>query len=129
MSEQKPFVALVCGGRDYDNREAVYNALDALLRKKGSIHVVSGMAPGADASGHAWAQMNGQLCAEFRAKWNLHGNAAGPLRNKEMLEYLLKRKQQGAEIGVIAFPGGSGTAHMCKIAREYNIKIWEPVRG
>lgn len=33
---------------------------------------------------------------------------------------------EGKPNGVVAFPGGAGTAHMIRISREAGIGVWEP---
>lgn len=49
--------------------------------------VVCGGAIGVDGLGAAWAQDRGIPVKWFRAHWNIHGKAAGPMRNREMAEY------------------------------------------
>ena len=52
----------------------------------------------------------------YPANWKKHGRAAGPIRNKQMLE-------EAKPDLVIAFPGGAGTANMVKQAREAGVKV------
>lgn len=53
----------------------------------------------------------------FRPLWEIHGQRlAGPMRNKQMLV-------EGKPELVIAFPGGTGTAHMCGIAEAAGVKV------
>lgn len=49
--------------------------------------VVCGMAKGADQLGGKWAYQNKIPVKCFPANWDLHGKAAGPIRNLEMGEY------------------------------------------
>jgi hypothetical protein len=49
--------------------------------------VVCGMAAGADALGHRWADAKELPVKEFPADWSRYGQAAGPIRNRQMAEY------------------------------------------
>lgn len=53
----------------------------------------------------------------YHANWDLHGNAAGPIRNREMLE------AAGKDAIVIAFPGGRGTENCVKQAKELGMIV------
>lgn len=59
----------------------------------------------------------------FPAAWEARGRAAGPERNRRMVE-------AGADL-VLAFPlpEGSGTQHMMKLAREAGIEVIEHKEG
>lgn len=102
---------LVCGGRDYRDRRAVFATLDGVAAKSPVTLLIEGGARGADALAAAWARERDVPVATFHADWEVHGASAGPLRNIRMLE-------EGAPDLVVAFPGGRGTAHMTRIARE-----------
>jgi len=52
----------------------------------------------------------------------MHGRAAGPVRNAQMLA-------EGKPDFVVAFPGGRGTADMCKQARARGVKVVEVPAG
>jgi hypothetical protein len=52
----------------------------------------------------------------YRADWAKHGRAAGPIRNKQMLE-------EGKPDLVVAFPGGQGTANMMSQVREAGVRV------
>jgi len=78
--------------------------------------LVHGAAHGADS---AAAKIAGGLGFEpepHPASWDLHGRAAGPIRNKEMLD-------AGADM-VMAFPGGRGTAGMMAIAIKAGVPTY-----
>ena len=49
--------------------------------------VVCGLARGADLLGKRWAEENGIPVALFPADWDKYRKAAGPIRNKQMLDY------------------------------------------
>jgi hypothetical protein len=96
---------IVCGGRDYSDRERLFNFLDDFVKERGPITLlIEGGATGADTLARAWAIERNVKAECVRADWKKLGDAAGPVRNAEMLK--LK-----PDI-VIAFPGGRGTANM-----------------
>ena len=115
---------LVCGGRDYDNRDHVHNTLCRIDAERGPIYcVIHGAATGADHEGMLWAQMMATtgreiVHAPFVADWHQYGRAAGPLRNQRMLDV-------GKPDLVVAFPGGKGTADMVRRAKAGGIEVLE----
>lgn len=127
---------LVCGGRGWGEvpmnappsriteaqRERLFTfmALGDFGREYGIEHIISGAAKGADRLGVEFAKTHGIPFTEYPADWVQHGKRAGILRNEEML-------RKGLPNYVIAFPGGRGTAHMIKIAREARIVVWRPL--
>jgi hypothetical protein len=106
---------MVTGGRDYRNRERVFQILDGL-----NVGVlIVGDAGGADFLARSWAKMRlpqGRV-EEFEADWKKLGKKAGPVRNSRMIE-------EGRPDIVVAFPGGSGTADAVSKANAKNIKVW-----
>lgn len=56
----------------------------------------------------------------FLALWALHGKAAGPIRNVQMMTALLE--EDGHHV-VLAFPGGTGTADMVRIAEQHGVDV------
>ena len=107
---------LVCGGRDFCDRTLLGRELDRLHRLSSLSLVIHGAAQGADALAGAWAQNRGIEEVRFPADWKKHGRAAGPLRNKQMLD-------EGKPDLVVAFPGGRGTANMVMQAQQKNVAI------
>lgn len=110
---------LVCGGRDYRDRNAVFRALDALHRKRGISAIIQGGADGADYLAWQWADERCVRYETFNADWKTHRKAAGPIRNQQMID-------EGKPDGVVAFPGGSGTADMIARAERAGLKVWRP---
>ena len=111
---------LVCGGRDYADSMRVERELDALAKWTAKISIIEGGASGADAFAHRWAQKRNAPIQTFRADWEAHGKAAGPIRNAKMLA-------AGPDL-VLAFPGGKGTADMVRRARLAGVKVCEVSR-
>ena len=104
----------VCGGRNYFNREKVYDVLDYAYARK-PFTLISGGASGADTLGIKWAIENGAAYEVFPANWKLHGRSAGPIRNLVMISH-------GIDV-LIAFPGGRGTDHMVSECTKKGIKV------
>jgi UDP-N-acetylmuramoylalanine-D-glutamate ligase len=108
---------LVCGGRDYSNRERVFTSLDMLNSKYPVAMVIHGAARGADSLADEWAKERGVPVERYPAQWDKHGKAAGPLRNQEMIE--------AKPDAVVAFPGGRGTEDMVARAKAAGVRVWQ----
>lgn len=116
-----PMRLLVCGGRDYAGRKALYATLDYLHAKRGILCVIAGGARGADTLAADWARARGVPLEEYLAEWGLYGRRAGPIRNTRMLD-------EGRPYGVLAFPRangewGSGTQDMMNQAFERGLPV------
>lgn len=108
---------LVAGGRDYANYARVAVELDELVNRIGKpVTVIHGGARGADTLAGRWAQEHGYACEVYRADWEAHGKAAGPLRNQRMID-------EGKPNFMVAFPGGRGTADMVRRAVAAGLKV------
>ena len=108
---------LVCGGRDYSDRVAVWYTLDA-FGPPPITFVISGMAKGADTFAAQWARRFLIPLQEIPANWQRDGKAAGPIRNQQMLT-------EGKPDAVIAFPGGRGTADMVRRAERAGVPVYK----
>lgn len=106
---------LVCGGRDYADQPKVFDELARLHADKPITLLIEGGARGADFLAAQWAHLNGVPRESYPADWS-KGRAAGPIRNKRMLD-------EGKPDLVVAFPGGRGTANMIEQARRANVRI------
>jgi hypothetical protein len=118
---QKDTVALrvlVCGGRDFHDRGLLNDALDRLHAERGFSLVIAGGARGADTLAEEWAKARNIPCEIYHADWEGLGRKAGPIRNARMLV-------AGKPDLVVGFPGGRGTAHMVRIAREAGVEAIE----
>jgi YspA, cpYpsA-related SLOG family len=105
---------LVCGGRDYNNQLKVTSVLNQI----GVTFLIQGNASGADELAQRWAEANHVKVLSFSPDWGTFGKAAGPIRNKQMLE-------EGKPDLVVAFPGGRGTADMVRQAKKANVEVIE----
>lgn len=109
---------LVCGGRDYDNKEYLFSVLDKANTRWRNIVIIHGAATGADELAAEWS-IERQVDVEcYPANWKQYGKRAGFIRNSQMLN-------EGHPDLVIAFPGGNGTAMMVKLAKAANISVIE----
>ena len=68
---------LITGGRDFDDREMLYRALDRLHEEHGFTLVIHGAARGADRLGGEWAQERGIEVLACPADWRRYGRGAG----------------------------------------------------
>jgi hypothetical protein len=111
----RPFRLLVCGGRDFDDRDGLYGVLDRIAQRGTPLIVIHGCAPGADTLAGEWARERGVMTQEFPADWTAHGHAAGPIRNQQMID-------EGRPDGAVAFPGKRGTNDMFDKLTEAGIR-------
>ena len=114
---------LVCGGRSYGVKDDaarlfMFRHLSTLHEKYYFTAIIEGGAPGADASAATFGRMNSIPVLTFKADWNEYGRAAGPIRNRRMIE-------EGHPDLVVAFPGGRGTADMMFWAKKAGVKVIE----
>jgi hypothetical protein len=119
---------LVCGGRNYNNTQKIYEILDILYEvsqqsKNGSINLsknkivlIQGGAKGADRIASMWAKDRNVEQEEYLADWDTYGKSAGFIRNSLMLKV-------GKPDMVIAFSGGVGTKMMIDIAKKAGVSV------
>ena len=101
-------------------------AAELLARSSGRlVHLLlHGGARGADAAIGRAARQLGWSARVVPAQWELHGRAAGPIRNRELLEQAIAKALAHSSPGsmtsvlVVAFPGGAGTASLVQQARR-----------
>jgi hypothetical protein len=116
---QQEFRVLVCGGRDYADRDAAFAALDRADRKRRITVVIHGSYRSADTLADEWGKRRMREVLPFPADWDRLGPRAGPVRNQRMLD-------EGRPHAVIALPGGGGTADMVRRASAAALPVWEP---
>lgn len=103
---------LVTGGRNYDNQLRINQVLNDLHPTV----IAQGGASGADRQAALWANATDTACETYPADWATHGRAAGPIRNKQMLD------EFGPDL-VVAFPGGTGTQDMVARAIDAGVPV------
>lgn len=107
---------LVCGGRDFNDRETVFHTLHELASEHGWLTIIEGGASGADKLAREWANLCWHGVITKPADWDRYGKGAGPIRNGQMLI-------GGKPDLVVAFPGGRGTADMVRQATNAGVKV------
>lgn len=112
---------LVCGSRTWTKRGAIADALCDVEDAQGPLgHVlIHGAARGADTLAEQVAMSRfGWGILRYPADWSKYGNAAGYIRNKQMLE-------EGKPDIVLAFWDGKsrGTANMIQLAKAAGIEV------
>ena len=125
IAPSRSLVIAAGGGRDLAWPQQRV-AAELLARSGGRlVHLLlHGGARGADAAIGRAAQQLGWSALVMPAQWQLHGRAAGPIRNRELLEQAVARAVSHSSPGyqasvlVVAFPGGAGTASLVKQARR-----------
>lgn len=109
---------IIFGSRDYNNYQAFEEKMEFYTGHiTEGVTVFCGQAKGADTMGEMYAQERGWKIRYFPANWDLHGKAAGPIRNKEMCD-------AGATHAIGFWNGVSrGTKNMIELAKQYNLKL------
>jgi hypothetical protein len=110
---------LVCGSRHFKDTKLLYDTLDACHKNEWPIDVIiEGDARGADRMAGYWAKKNKIDLLIFPADWTKYGKAAGPIRNKQMLD-------EGKPDLVIAFmfKDSRGTKNMVEQAQKAGIEV------
>ena len=130
MAPSQLIVIAAGGGRDLAWPQQRI-AAELLARSSGRlVHLLlHGGARGADPAIGRAAQQLGWSALVMPAEWRLHGRAAGPIRNRELLEQAIARAVAHSSPGslasvlVVAFPGGAGTASLVR-----KPAAWPPAR-
>ena len=118
------FRVLVCGGRNYNDKQRSFRILDKALEAatlaERPFVLIHGGAKGADSLAGLWASMRKDSVEErvYPADWSTHGRGAGPIRNQKMLT------NESPHV-IIAFEGGKGTAHMVSIGKKAGVPVYE----
>ena len=122
-ADSKTLRVLVCGSRTYADEAKVHDVLSAINRVHGPIDtIIDGAATGADTLGWGWGYNSPGIKSErYAANWNLHGKAAGPIRNQQMLD-------EGKPDLVVAFVDkplsqSRGTADMVCRSRAAGLRV------
>lgn len=108
---------LICGDRHWVDRDTIREYLMTLPK---DTLIIEGEAAGADSIAREEAEKLGLLVWPFNAEWDKYGRAAGPIRNRRMLE-------EGNPSLVVAFhhnlAQSTGTKNCVQQAIERGIKV------
>lgn len=113
---------IIAGSRTIEPPEAFLN--DIIKQSGFDVReVVSGACPkGIDRAGEEWADRRRIHVERFPARWDRHGNAAGPLRNRDMAKY--------ADALILIWDGQSkGSASMLREAEREGLQIFEVIKN
>lgn len=120
---------IVTGGRDYSDKATVSLYIETLFHElsdagtpKSDVLVIAGGATGADTLAVEHCQKFKRRHMVMYADWDLHGKAAGPIRNTAMLDAAITMVGT-YNVQVLAFPGGRGTDNMCRIAEIRGVSV------
>ncbi len=104
----------VTGGRDFKDEDLFYEVIDNMRLT----HVIYGDCPtGLDHLMHYYLSCRPVIGRQrFKADWDKEGKAAGPIRNRQMID-------EGRPKLLVAFPGGRGTADCMAHAKRNRIPV------
>lgn len=123
-------IAAVTGGRDHWPTLAELEQLEAEVKRRGIEKLREGGCPtGVDRIVRGYLRARGSVEIEiWPADWEQHGRAAGPKRNRAMLDGDGQPDLFGAHVRpparlLVAFEGGDGTADCIEAAADRGIVI------
>ena len=105
---------IVCGGVDFNDYCFFKDQMDRLIAYYENIRLVSGHARGADTFAEQYAAETGIPIRVFPAEWKKYGKAAGPIRNRAMLDYA---KEETPVVAAFWDGQSRGTGNMLKQAK------------
>lgn len=108
----------VTGGRDFFDKEFIFEKLDAAYGGFPFNALVHGAASGVDSLCGEWARVTGVQEIICPANWEYYGNRAGPIRNSWMAHLCPNF--------LIVFPGGKGTFDMANKSTRLGTPCWFP---
>ena len=107
---------LVCGGRKFDDWAFIVYVLDRVHATHPITTLIEGGASGVDEFARRWASTRSIEVATYLADPKRYAERAGAVRNTQML------REARPEL-VVAFRGGSDTAHMITIAKAALVPV------
>ncbi len=107
---------IICGDRNWTDREMIEKYIKSL--PEGTL-IIQGECNGADRiAKHIAKELRYPVTANYAADWELHGLAAGPIRNRQML----KEKPDLVVAFHDSIATSKGTKDMLNAAREAHVK-------
>lgn len=117
-------IVVVTGGRHYQDDAKVSEVLGAHHLANPMRLLCEGGATGADRLARKWAKSCDVSVSTYTADWQTFGRRAGPMRNELMLRSAVGFGERwGMPVLVVAFPGGTGTAHCVRTAEFLGLDV------
>ena len=118
---------VICGGRHFNDYEQLKTTITNFLKQRKieveNVEIVSGHCQGADMLGEQYAKEYGLNLTIFPADWQKYKRKAGPIRNKQMIEYIMQTENKA----VIAFvsENSKGTKQTVLLAKRAGVFVVE----
>jgi len=112
-------IVTVTGGRGFRDHRYVEFILDGMHEAERITILRHGGSNGVDSLAGGWAGDHFVPVQVFWAKWESEGKSAGVRRNARMLD------ARPITDGLVAFPGGKGTANCVMNARKRRIPVFD----
>jgi hypothetical protein len=96
-------IILITGDRYWTDYKFILDILKQFKRENTSVMFIHGNCQGVDKIGARAAKVLGFEVISMPANWIKHGNAAGPIRNKEMVKKAVEYRDKGYKVHVLAF--------------------------
>ena len=112
---------VIAGSRGFEDYALLEQTLEHILDKQiEPVELVSGHAKGADLLAERYAKENKLPIHIIKPDWKTYGRSAGPIRNRQMLDYAKEESPL-----VVAFWDGQskGTRNTIETARSLGIAI------
>ena len=112
---------VIAGSRGFQDYALLDQTLDRILDKQiEPVELVSGHAKGADLLAERFAKENDLPIHIIKPDWKTYGRAAGPIRNRQMLDYAMEELSL-----VVAFWDGKskGTKNTINTAKSLGIPV------
>jgi hypothetical protein len=109
---------LICGDREFRDAKRIYAYLTMIPTTD---TIIQGDARGADTITWVCCELLGLPWESFPADWEKYGKAAGPIRNKEMLD----SKPDLVVYFHNNITRSKGTLNMINMARQAGVKVIE----
>ena len=112
---------VIAGSRGFEDYALLEQTLEHILDKQiEPVELVSGHAKGADLLAERFAKENDLPIHIIKPDWKTYGRAAGPIRNRQMLNYVMEELSL-----VVAFWDGKskGTKNTIDTAKSLGIPV------
>ncbi len=112
---------VIAGSRGFEDYALLEHTLDHILKvQTEAVELVSGHAKGADLLAETYAKENGLPIRIIKPDWKAYRRAAGPIRNRQMLDYAKEESPL-----VVAFWDGKskGTRNTIETAKSLGIPV------